>query len=183
MTDQRDGRSGGRLKNRARIARWLCLLSALSSLIGLGALWVDESLLRETLANQVQPGLPITLTPTAQISAALAASLPAAAFVWAMLRLASMFHRIESGRVMAAVNARALAGAGGLFIAYGALSSLAHTLQVLAATLGNAPGQRALSIQIGSPEIGAVAAGAALLAFGLVMSDAARLAEENEGFV
>ncbi len=70
-----------------------------------------------------------------------------------------------------------------LLTALGLATPLARTLQGLALTFDNPPGQRQLAISIDPGTFGALAAGAALVAFGLVLREAVRLSDENQSFV
>jgi hypothetical protein len=57
------------------------------------------------------------------------------------------------------------------------------TLQVLALSWTNPPGQKMLQIGLSSDSLGFLVAGGLLTVIGWVMREAARIKAENEGFV
>ena len=63
------------------------------------------------------------------------------------------------------------------------LAPLTRTASILVLTLGNAPGQRQLLINISSDDYMRVLFGAVLLAIATVMAEAVRVAEDHAGFV
>jgi hypothetical protein len=68
-------------------------------------------------------------------------------------------------------------------LAFALAQPLLTAAMVLALTLSNPPGQRMLRLGIGGHDYMGVLVAAVLIAIATVMSDAVRLAEENEGFV
>ena len=56
-------------------------------------------------------------------------------------------------------------------------------ITILALTLGNAPGQRMLSVQLGSQHYVVLLLGLVLIAMAMVMREAQRMAQENAEFV
>ena len=77
----------------------------------------------------------------------------------------------------------ALANAMLLLVACGAATPVVRALQSIAMTIDNPPGQRHLAITLDPGVFAAMAAGAALIAFGYVLREAIRLSDENQSFV
>ena len=63
------------------------------------------------------------------------------------------------------------------------VSPLSNAVLSVLATLGNAPGHRQLSVNISSEDYVMLLFGGVVLAISSVMAEAARLAEDNAGFV
>ena len=78
---------------------------------------------------------------------------------------------------------RSPARVGWLLTAMGVATPLARALQSVALTFDNPSGQKQLAITLDPGTFGVLAAGAALVAFGLVLKEAVRLADENQSFV
>lgn len=81
------------------------------------------------------------------------------------------------------MNATELSRIGWLLFAFGAVAPIIRPLQSVALTFDNPPGQKQLAITLHPGVFGALAAGAVLVAFGLVLREAVRLADENQSFV
>lgn len=171
------------LHRRAILAKWTCRVAAALTVLGLVMIWSRDDLLMAAVACGLGSDAVFTITPTARIIILLAATVPGSLFVWSLLILAAIFHRIERGQVMVEANARALSRVGVLFLSFAGLSVIAQTISVLAATYANPAGERMLSITFGSPQISALVTGITFFAIGLVLREAVRMAKENESFV
>ena len=64
-----------------------------------------------------------------------------------------------------------------------ALDIVSRPLQVALASLANPPGDRVLAVSLAGADLGQVLAGGLMIVIGLTLRDAARIAEENRGFV
>lgn len=173
-----------RLKRVSMAARLASYAAALLMGLGMAWLWSDP----ESLANHARGTIGVTVTPpTVAVRSywlALAAgTVPAGLFIYAMLRLASLFGRFGKGRVLEVANAVELGRIGWLLIFFGAATPVARALQSVALTYDNPVGRRQLAITIDPGMFGALAAGAVLVAFGLVLREAMRLSDENQSFV
>ncbi len=173
-----------RLRRVAGAARLFSYAAA--ALMGFGMIWLWSD--ADNLGNYARgvvgaTAAPAVLTPRAYWSALAIGSLPAGLFVYAMVRLAVLFGRFGKGRVLEAGNAVALSRIGWLFVAFGLASPVARALQSVALTIDNPPGQKQLAIGLDPGIFGALAAGAALVAFGLVLREAVRLSDENQDFI
>lgn len=179
------GRSSlARLRRVSIVARILCYAAAMLMLFGMVWLWGNPEHLSAYARGTIGLNPPVGASSGRGYWAALAIGLvPAGLFVAAMLRLAGLFARFGRGQVLEEENAERLTRIGWLLTALGMATPLARTLQGLALTFDNPPGQRQLAISIDPGTFGALAAGAALVAFGLVLREAVRLSDENQSFV
>lgn len=173
-----------RLRRFAQMVRLCSYAAAVLMVLGMIWLWRDP----EQIAHYARIGVgitnvPVALTPRSYWLALALCSIPAGLFIYVMIRLAGLFGRFGKGQVLKDENAVALTGIGWWFVALGLGTPVARALQSVALTFDNPPGQRQVTVVLDPGIFGALAAGAALVAFGLVLREAIRLADENESFV
>ncbi len=115
---------------------------------------------------------------------ALAANLPLTLLTfYALLSLWRLFGGYLRGEVFSDAATRHLRRMGQSLVAMAVVMPLTQTATVLALTLGNPPGQRLLSFQLGTPHYVVLLCGLVLTAMALVMREAQRMAQENAEFV
>ena len=185
LSQSAEGRSSlARLRRVSVTARALCYVAAALMVFGMVWLWRDPEHLSAYARGTIGLNSPVGgLSGRGYWAALVVGLVPAGLFVTAMIRLASLFARFGRGQVLEEGNAERLTRIGWLLTALGLATPLARTLQGLALTFDNPPGQRQLAISIDPGTFGALAAGAALVAFGLVLREAVRLSDENQSFV
>jgi len=176
--------SMARLRRFAQMVRLCSYGAAVLMVLGMIWLWSDH----EQITHYARTGIgianvPVASTPRSYWLALAACSIPAGLFIYVMVRLAVLFGRFGKGQVLKDENAVALSGIGWWFVVLGLGTPTARALQSIALTFDNPPGQRQLAVVLDPGIFGALAAGAALVAFGLVLREAIRLADENESFV
>ena len=185
VSNSAQGRSAiARLRRVSTVARILCIAAA--ALMAFGAIWLwrDPEQLAAYARGTIGVSAPVGSLSERGYWAALTIGLvPAGLFVAAMLRLSSLFGRFGRGQVLEEENAQRLTRVGWLLTAMGVATPLARALQSVALTFDNPAGQKQLAITVDPGTFGVLAAGAALVAFGLVLKEAVRLADENQSFV
>lgn len=173
-----------RLRRVSAVARIFCFAAAVLMVVGVVWLWCDPDKLSDYARGTIGVSAPIGPFSERGYWVALAIGLvPAGLFVAAMLQLASLFGRFGRGQVLEEENAQRLTRVGWLLTAMGVATPLTRGLQSVALTFDNPSGQKQLAITLDPGTFGALAAGAALVAFGLVLREAVRLADENQSFV
>lgn len=173
-----------RLRRVSRWARVFSYVAGLLMLFGLIWLWTDtEALVRHARSAIGLGNAPLALSSTGYWAAFALAWVPAGLFVLAMLRLGSLFRAFGEGRVLVEENAAGLLRVGWLLAGFGATTPIVRTAQSIALTFDNPAGQRHVAIMLDPGIFAALAAGATLIAFGLVLREAVRLADENQSFV
>jgi len=94
-----------------------------------------------------------------------------------------LFHHLRHGVVFTAGNAARLRRLG-LTVVFALVASIfAHPALAVLFTHANPPGQRVLSLTLSSSDLVALLLALFLFAFGSILSEAVRLAEENQSFV
>jgi hypothetical protein len=174
----------------SRRVRWLALVplaAAVMVLFGMVANWVSPELRLAAFNAALGPnaaGTGAALTALPQALGPMAVlSLPGLAFIATMLILFRLFRRLAGGHVLDVVNARLVSWAGIGFVAFAAIGTIANTLAILLLTASNPPGERVLAIGFSSGSLGALAAGLAFVALGLVLGEAARMADDHASII
>lgn len=174
----------------SRRARWVAivpLLAAALLLIGVVAQWVSEDI-RATyissslgmLGNEMAPdaaSFPSVIWPM------LFRTVPAVVFILTMVSLFRLFRRLAQGVVLDARNAQLVSRAGIGFVLFAVTAMLNNTLTTLYLSMRNPDGPGVLTIGFTASDLGAYAAGFALWGLGLVLSEAARIADDHAGIV
>lgn len=173
-----------RVQHVSRIMRLLCTVAIVALPVGLALMWLYFDTVRDGWpAVNVVPNLPPRL-PIAERAAGFAITMiPAGMVVYGLLRLRALFGLYARGEVFHPAAARCLRGFAWALVLVGASNPLTGALLSVALTLGNPPGERTLSISLGSDDLGTVFLGGLLLVIAWIMGEAGRIAEENRQFV
>jgi len=135
------------------------------------------------LARLGQVGSALPLTPAARLAAAAIFAVPVGVMLWGLWQVRALFRGFAEGRVFTEDAARRLQLFGVAVLAQAPLGPLTATLLALTLSLANPPGQRLLLVAFSLNDYFALIIGGVLVAVATVMREAARLAEENAGFV
>ena len=184
--DDNDGARAAfaRLRRVGQAVRLFTAAAGGVMLLGMVWVWTDEVAVWDYARKDVgASAAPATLPARAYWIALALATIPAGLFVYAMARLAKLFDRFGRGRVLELENAAALRQVGWLLIAFGLASPFVRAMQSVVFTWANPAGRRQLSVMLDPGIFAALAAGGALVAFGLVLRETIRLHDENQSFV
>lgn len=170
----------------SKAARWVAyvpLAAGAMLLIGMAAIWLMPEMrasmfgtalgIEQASVNPSLVSFPGAFWPSAMIS------VPMLVFAWTMWQLHLLFRRLAAGLTFDRTNASLVSRAGLGFVAFGALGVVTNTIVVLLLTGSNPPGERVLSVGFSSASLGALAAGFAFWALGLVLREAADLADDQ----
>lgn len=174
----------------SRRARWVAivpLLAAAGLLIGLIGQWVSEDI-RTTMISTSLGMLGTEMAADAArfpnvIWPMLLRTVPVVVFALTMLVLFQLFRRLAKGTVLDARNAQLVSRAGLGFVVFAITAMASNTLTTLYLSMTNPDGPGVLSVGFTTSDIGAFAAGFALWGLGLVLSEAARVADDHAGIV
>lgn len=128
-------------------------------------------------------GAKLPLDPSNQFFAAAIMAVPVGVMVWGLWHVRGLFRDIARGRAFSGSASRHLRQFGISVLIQGPLGPLTATALALALTLANPPGQRLLVLAFSVNDYFALIVGGALVAVAVLMREAARLADENAGFV
>lgn len=171
-----------RIRRLAWMVRLLCLLG----LVVIGTLpfifwaqpdWVTEVAARTWNLTKLQLDL------GARLGGLAASMLPTSVSLFALWQMWSLFGCFAQGELLARRPAQHLRRLGLGLCALSAAQPLGHTLAILALTWGNPKGERQLWLGLSSDHYLALLFGLLLLALAQVLSEAARVAEENAEFI
>lgn len=182
--------SASLLTHVSRRARWVAivpLLAAAALLIGLIGQWISEDI-RATFISTSLGMLGSTMVPDAAsfpnvVWPMLFHTVPVLVFIATMLALFQLFRRLAKGTVLDARNAHLVSLAGLGFVVFAITAIASNTLTTLYLSMTSSSGSGVLSIGFTATDIGAFAAGFALWALGLVLSEAAQVAEDHASIV
>jgi hypothetical protein len=171
--------------------RRLVWLVRLLALVGAGALlalpvlfWTDPGWVRDAAPGIAGLGGHAMVIDERALLLGALASLPGVLLgLGALWQLWRLFGEYAAGRVFAPAAQRHLRGFAAALLASAIVTPLMRSAVGVALTLGNPPGQRLLVLTLSWNDYLSILCGAVLLAVALVMADAVRLAEDNEGFV
>lgn len=173
-----------RISRLSLALQWLCR----AALVALPVLVLSFAVLAvrdpALIARQLSP---ITLTgapsPAMLSLVILLLMLPQAVPLYVLWQLEILFGLYRRGETLTRAPALRIRRIGLGVAALAPLSVLIRPVAGLLLTLANPPGERQLSVGLSSSDIGLVLAGGLLVVIGWIMGEAARIAEENRGFV
>jgi Protein of unknown function (DUF2975) len=172
-----------RLQRLARIARALVLAGgALFALNALGT-WLFADYAAHIIASQVEVHILAPLTPRTRVMVGLWDIPSLAVILMALLRLWQLFGEYLQSRVFSARALASLRSFARWMLAAAFLSPVYRAGLSVIVSWQNGPGRRELTINLTSDDYLLLLLGVVLLAISSVMAEAARIAEDNEGFV
>ena len=164
----------------ARLITVLIIALPLAALITLGTGTAATETLSQVYGIKVMPDDP-GAGPTLVWIAVEAARL--GLFMWVLWGVRGWLVACARGAVFAGQTAQHIQRIGRRMVVLAIAHVVGNTIIIAALTWNNPPGQRALAIGFGSTEGLLLLAAGLMTLFGWIQSEAARLAEENEGFV
>ena len=178
------GEKLARVRRISRIMRTLCGLAMAAIPCVLALLWVrfDVWIAADPTLLPFGP-LPNPM-PGASLLAGFAISLlPAGLTIFALEQLRRLFGRYAQGVIFAAGNSRHLRRFALSVIGLALLQPLTIALLSVALSWGNPPGQRMLTLSVGTPEVSMLFVGAVFLVIAWIMELGRELAEEQAQIV
>lgn len=178
------------LSKLRRLGRTMQAILAIGAVpIPLGAMWFLAELLRdplgfEPLLRQVVniPG-PLTFTPQASVLVVVLVTVQIAFLVAALYCVWRMFGVFAGEEPLVAEAAVWMRRASLAFVIMAVGGVIARALLVVVLTMGNPPGQQAVSIAVGSGELLTLLIALIMYMMGRVMSLAAEVRADQRGFV
>jgi Ca2+/Na+ antiporter len=156
---------------------------ALIAVLTIAALLIPDWTRNIALAKLGQAGVALPITPLGQSVAGLVLAIPVGVMIYGLLAARRMFREFACGEIFSERTARFLQIFAATVLAQAPLGPLTSAGFSAALSLGNPPGQRAIAIAFSVNDYFALIVGGVLFAAATVMREAARLADENKGFV
>ena len=135
------------------------------------------------LAKLGQTGAALPVTAQARVAAAVVVAVPVAVMLYGLFAVRALFREFAQGHVFSVQAARHLQVFAATVLAQAPLGPLTSAGLSLAVSMASEPGSRMLAITFSLHDYYALIVGGALFAIASVMREAARLADENAGFV
>ena len=167
----------------ARVARALVLAGgALFTFNALGT-WIFPDYAVSTITSVVQAHIIGPLTPATRVAYVLW-DIPSLAIILVVLfRLWQLFGEYLHSRIFSARALTSLRGFARWTLVAAFWSPVYRAVLSVIVTWQNGPGKRELTVDLSSDDYLMVLVGVVILAISSVMAEAARIAEDNEGFV
>ena len=167
----------------ARIARALVLAGgALFTFNALGT-WIFPDYAISTITSVVQAHIIGPLTPATRVAYVLWDIPSLAIILVVLLRLWQLFGEYLHSRIFSARALASLRGFARWTLVAAFWSPVYRAVLSVIVTWQNGPGKRELTVDLSSDDYLMVLVGVVILAISSVMAEAARIAEDNEGFV
>jgi hypothetical protein len=171
-----------RIRRLAWIVRLLCLVG----LVVIGTLpfifWAQPEWVAEVAASTWKLSK-LQLDLGSRLWGLAASMLPTSVSLFALWQMWALFGCFAEGELLALRPAQHLRRLGLGLCTLAAAQPLGHTLAILALTWGNPKGERQLWLGLSSDHYLALLFGLLLLALAQVLTEAARVADENAEFV
>ncbi len=171
-----------RLRRLAAVVRALIVLGAVFLVAGTAWVWVVPG----HAQNQVKAAAGVdvdVLSLHTQVIGGLWTLLPVGIALLGLQRLWRLFGEYAQARVFSHRALVSLRGFARCVLATGAVTPVYGAVLSVIVTYDRAPGTRQLNLWFSSNDYAMLLIGAVLLAIATVMAEAARVAEDNAGFV
>ena len=170
-----------RLRLLARVVRILIVFGVVT-LLGVNAwTWSSPEHALEMLRKVTSA--PFQVSTRTCVVGALFSLIPTTVILIALHRLWGLFGEYAQGRVFSRAALVNLRGFARWLLVDTAVSPVYAALLSVVASWENGPGHREVALQLGSNDYVQLLFGVVVLAISTVMVEAARVAEDNEGFV
>jgi len=172
-----------RFQRIARLARALVLAGGGLFVLNALGTWIFADYATHIIQSQVEVHVLGPLRPSTRVMVVLWDIPSLAVILMALLRLWQLFGEYLQSRIFSARALASLHGFARWVLAAAFLSPVYRAGLSVIVSWQNGPGRRELTINLSSDDYLMVLLGVVLLAISGVMAEAARIAEDNEGFV
>src|SRR5258707_1341258 len=174
----------GRLARLSRVMEVVTSVGiALVAILTVAALLIQDWTRNIALAKLGHVGMTLPITPLGQAVAGIVLAIPVGVMIYGLFAARRMFGEFARGEVFTERAARHLQTFAATVLAQAPLGPLTAAGFSAALSLGNPPGQRAITIAFSINDYFALIVGGVLFAAATVMREAAHLADENKGFL
>lgn len=174
----------GRLARLSRVMEMVTWFGiGLITLLTIAAVMIQDWTRSIALTKLGQAGIALPITPRGQAVAAIVLAIPVGVMIYGLFAARRMFGEFAGGEIFSERAARHLQTFAATVLAQAPLGPLTAAGFSAALSLGNPPDQRSFTIAFSVDDYFALVVGGVLFAAATVMREAARIAEENRGFV
>jgi Protein of unknown function (DUF2975) len=175
------------LSRIARLSRALEIATdigiALVAALTIAGLLIPDWTRNLLLAKLGQTGAALPVTAPARLAAAVVVAVPVAVMLYGLFAVRALFREFAQGRVFTMRAAHHLQVFAATVLAQAPLGPLTSAGLSFAVSMAQETGPRMFAIAFSLHDYYALIVGGALFAIASVMREAARLADENAGFV
>jgi hypothetical protein len=145
--------------------------------------WISPERVLSNLTELTKVSCVDRVTPEAQVMGAAWTLIPVGIILLGLLRLWQLFSEFRAGRVFSPRALVSLRGFARCMVASAVVAPIHGAVLSVILTWVNGPGRREIALQFSSNDYALLLLGVVLLAMSSVMIEAARVAEDNAGFV
>ena len=172
-----------RLRRTTTFVRVLILLGGATLLASTAWTWASPERIAEALPKLAGVSHVDRVTLQAQVLGALWTLVAMSVIGLGLARLWQLFSEYREARLFSPRALASLRGFAACVLATAVIGPIHGAVLSVILTWANGPGRRELTLQVSSDDYTLLLLGAVLLAISSVMSEAARVAEDNAGFV
>ena len=173
-----------RLIRLSRAMIWLTTLGiGLIAILILAAILHPSWLRNIALAKLGAVGIALPITPLGQALAGIVLAIPVGIMLYGLFAVRRLFQAFARGEIFSAHTARQLQIFAATVLLQSPLGPLTSAGLSAALSVGNPPGERAITIAFSTNDYFALVVGGVLFAAATIMREGARIAEENASFV
>ncbi len=172
-----------RFRRVARFVRGLILVGAVLLVANTVVAWFAPDYALKLIKTETDVQILGPLTLQTRVLYALWDLLTSAVFLTALAHLWNLFGEYLHARVFSVRALASLRGFARWMLVAAVAAPVARALLSVIATWQNGPGHRQVVLNLSSDDYTMLLFGVVILAISSVMADAARIAEDNEGFV
>jgi hypothetical protein len=172
-----------RLRRTTGFVRALILFGGALLVGDMAWTWISPERILSHLTDLTKVSCVDRITPEAQVMGAAWTLIPVGIILLGLLRLWQLFSEFRAGQVFSPRALTSLRGFACCMMASAIVSPIHGAVLSFILTWVNGPGRREISVWVSSDDYVLLLLGLVLLAMSSVMIEAARVAEDNAGFV
>jgi hypothetical protein len=170
-----------------RLSAVMCVVVAIGAALAeivLAWVWLTPSWVEALVVPHLAlKGVPIALDVSTRLCGFAASMVPMVVLLYLLHQAYALFDAFRVGNVFTVDASQRLRRIGTCIVVLAILRPLTATALGLILTWGNAPGQRVLALSFSIDDYMIAALGGLVLAIGQVMTEAARIADDNRQIV
>ena len=168
------------------IAKWLSrfsLVVMIFSILGYAYVWTNTKLAYRVVSQDAFPDLPETLNFAQNLMLFIVGAVPTLLFAVILFKAKKFFDAYRKGKLFPEDSATNLKSIGKFCLALAIVNPLVRTIALLIMTYLYPPGQKLLVISLSSTDGFLLVLSGLLFMIGYILSEANRIAEDNEHII
>ena len=174
-------RNRKRIQRASRRLRYLLLIIACTMPVINALMWLFMNTFPEIMYRNMLPYyVDVPLPVSARLMGFMVVMIPTGVAMLGAYYLMRLFQLYEQGHIFKLANVRCFRNLSRVLIAWFVAGIVHRSLLSVALTLHNPPGQRIITLELGSPDLTALLLGGILAVIAWVMEEGRKLQEDQE---